>query len=257
MILVPRRIVVAGLGSLLLATQMPRSNRAKAADLGLEPVSTKTASGRTISGLIAVPAATPAPAVLLFHGVSGVVDFIKQFARDFSRDGFVALALDLYDGRTANDDTMRGYLSNEVYSDPKKATETITTWVEWLRADKRTTGKLGVIGWSFGADWAMTAAYTSPVDATVVYVALDYPQVDNFAQLKGPVQGHFAEQDSSLDKSRVEMFQGKMKEAGKVAEVYWYPGNHYFPFPGRDGYDKKLADTAWARTVKFFHANLQ
>jgi carboxymethylenebutenolidase len=53
------------------------------------------------------------------------------------------------------------------------------------------------------------------------------------------------------------MFQAKMKQAGKSAEVYWYPGNHYFPFPGREGYDKALAEAAWTRTVQFFHANLR
>jgi carboxymethylenebutenolidase len=257
MITVPRRVVLAGLTGLPFATLMPQGDHAVAADLGLEPVTAKTPSGRTISGHLAVPAVTPAPAVLLIHGINGVSENFKHFTRDFARDGFVALALDLYDGRTANDEVTRHSLYNEVYSDPKKAMETITTWVAWLRADPRINGKLGVIGWSFGADWAMRVSYVVPIDATAVYVALDYPQVDNLAQLKGPVLGQFAEQDSSLDKSRVEMFQTKMKEAGKIAEVYWYPGNHYFPFPGFDGYDKTQADAAWARTVLFFHANLQ
>jgi poly(3-hydroxybutyrate) depolymerase len=38
----------------------------------LEDVSVTTSSGHSVSGLMAVPATVPAPAVLLIHGGSGV-----------------------------------------------------------------------------------------------------------------------------------------------------------------------------------------
>jgi carboxymethylenebutenolidase len=205
---------------------------------------------------MAVPAIVPAPAVLLIHGGSGLTDLFKSYASDFARDGFLALALDLYDGRVAADDPTRD-LSMEVYAHSDQATETINTWIAWLRADKRTNGKVGVVGWSFGANWAMRASYAVPVDATVIYVALYFPLTENFALLKGPVLGHFGERDASVRQSNAERFERKIKEAGKSATIYWYPGDHYFPFSNRPSYDKELADTAWARTLQFLRANLQ
>ena len=101
--------------------------------------------------MMAVPATIPAPAVLLIHGSSGLSVVIKGFTEHFARDGFFALALDLFDGRTANDDEHRAGLRHEVNSNPAMAAETIAAWIKWLKADRRTNGKVGVVGYSFGA----------------------------------------------------------------------------------------------------------
>jgi dienelactone hydrolase len=52
----------------------------------------------------------------------------KGFTADFAQKGFLALALDLFDGRTAEDEAMHSALRNEVNSNPAKATETISAW---------------------------------------------------------------------------------------------------------------------------------
>jgi carboxymethylenebutenolidase len=170
---------------------------------------------------MAVPETVPAPAVLLIHGSSGVSDNIKGFVRDFARDGFFALALDLFDGRTAKDDATRSALRSEVDSNPEKATETISVWIEWLKADPRTNGKVGVIGWSYGATWALEASITSPVEATVIYVGVGFPGVE-IARIQGPVLGHFGERDTDPSKRVVETFERTMKDAGKSVEVHWF-----------------------------------
>jgi carboxymethylenebutenolidase len=217
----------------------------------------KTPSGRTVSGVVAVPATVPAPAVLLIHGSGGLVELYKGFTSDFARGGFFALALDLFDGRTAKDDATRAVLTNEANSNPAKATETIAAWIEWLKADRRTNGKVGVIGWSFGARWALKASINTPVEATVVYIGLIDRGVAGLARLKGPVMLHLAEDDYEVRKFDLKWFEKAMTAAGKSVEVYWYSGDYYFPFPNRPSYDKELADAAWARTTQFLHTNLQ
>lgn len=257
MTIIPRRVVLTGLATAPLIAQFARVDRTASAQAGIETVSVKTPSGRTISGFLAVPTNVPAPAVLLFHGGLGVLDFYKSFASDFARDGFFALALDLYDGRIAKDDATNLALSYEVNSDRAKTTETISAWIEWLKADPRTNGKVGVVGWSFGAGWALEASMTTPVEATVVYVGLRFPAATRLARLKGPLMAHLAEQDNEVTKSNSVTFENIMADAGKSVEVHWYPGDHYFPFPPRPSYDKDQADLAWTRTVQFFRANLQ
>jgi len=254
---IPRRVVLAGLVSMPLGSDLFGTGRAAFADTALETVSVKTPSNRTVSGLMAVPAAVPAPAVLLIHGSAGLSDMIKGFASDFARDGFFALALDLFDGRTAKDAAARTALANEANSNPAKAAETITAWIEWLKADPRTNGKVGVVGWSFGARWALEASINTPVEATVVYVGLINPGAKRLALLKGPVMAHMAERDYDFTKIDLKKFENMMTEANKSVEVHWYQGDHYFPFPIYPSYDKTLADTAWSRTVEFFRANLQ
>lgn len=253
---IPRRMVLTGLASVPFLAPLTSSDRPASAQTGLETVSVKTPSGRTVFGVVALPATVPAPAVLLIHGSGGLSDMIKGFTDDFARDGFFALALDLFDGRTATDDATRAVLRNEANSQPAKATETIAGWIEWLKADRRTNGKVAVVGWSFGARWALEASINTPVEATVVYVGLIHPGPKRLALLKGPVMLHLAERDE-ISKYDLRRFENTMTEAHKSVEAYWYPGDHYFPFPIFPSYDKELARAAWARTTQFLHTNLQ
>lgn len=253
---IPRRKVLTGLASVPFIAKLTRPNRLASAQTGLEAMSVKTPSGRTVSGVVAVPSTVPAPAVLLIHASSGLLDVYKGFTSDFARDGFFALALDLFDGRTAKDEATRAVLTNEVNSNPAKAAETIATWIEWLKADHRTNGKVGVVGWSFSAGWALKASINIPVEATVVYVGLIERGAAGLARLKGPVMLQLSEYDDDVSKIDLNWFEKTMTAAGKSMEVYWYAGDHYFPFPDRPSYDKELAGAAWARTIQFFQTNL-
>ena len=228
---IPRRMILTGLASVPFVAKLIRPNRPANAQTGLEAVSVKTPIGRPISGMVAVPATVPAPAVLLIHGSGGLVDVYKGFTSDFARDGYFALALDLFDGRTAKDEATRAVLTNEANSNPAKAAETIAAWIEWLKADHRTNGKVGVVGYSFGASWALEASINTPVEATVAYVGLSHRGAKDLAHLKGPVMLHLAERDYDVSKSDVKWFEKAMVEAGKSLEVYWYSGDHYFLFP--------------------------
>jgi carboxymethylenebutenolidase len=225
-----------------------------AAATQLEDVSITTPSGRTISAVMGVPATVPAPAVVLIHAYLGLTNTFKSFAVEFAQDGFLALALDLYDGRVASDDASAAALRNEVNLNPDKAAETIAAWIEWLKADPQTNGKVGVVGWSFGAAWALEASIATPVEATVVYVGLIYPGATRLAGLKGPVLVHLAERDE-FGQGHLKMFESMMTKAGKSLETHWYAGDHYFPFRSRPSYDKELA-AAWTRTVEFLRVNL-
>ena len=254
---ISRRVVLTGIAGLPIAARLIALSRAALADTNLETVSLKTPSGRTVSGVVAAPTTFPAPTLLLIHGGSGLIDLVKSFATNFAHEGFFTAALDLFDGQIATDDAMRTYLQQKVYENPKKAIETISAWIEWLKAEPRSNRRIGLVGWSFGAEWALTASTATPVEATVIYVGVTFQQAEDFAHLKGPVLGHFGEMDSLVRKSAVEQFQARMKEAGKSADVYWYPGDHFFPFPNRPSYDKASADAAWSRTVQFLRTNLQ
>ena len=188
---IPRRLVLTGFATVPFMAKLTRPNQPAPAQTGLETVSVKTPSGRPVSGMVAVPATIPAPAVLLIHGSAGLIDEIEGFTEHFAREGFFALALDLFDGRTAYDDEYRAVLSHEANSNPAKTAETIAAWIEWLKADRRTNGKVGVVGYSFGARWALEASINTPVEATVAYVGLIDRGAKGLALLKGPSNAPF------------------------------------------------------------------
>jgi carboxymethylenebutenolidase len=250
----PRRALVTSIAGLPLAAILADPRLAALAADTLETVSVTTPGGRKESAALAVPTKTPAPAVLLVHEWWGLNDQIKTMAAEFAKEGFLALAVDLYEGKVASDPTTAGTLMKAV--DPAKAIETLSVWINWLKADSRSTGKVGTVGWCFGGGWSLNASIANPVDATVIYYGYLERSTDDLKGLKGPVLGHFAEEDQWINKEMVDGFEARMKQAGKSLEDYRYSANHAFANPTGQNYDKEDAQTAWKRTLDFLRKNL-
>jgi carboxymethylenebutenolidase len=136
------------------------------------------------------------------------------------------------------------------------ATETLVAWIDWLKSDSRSTGKVGTVGWCFGGGWSLNASIATPVDATVIYYGRVERSADDLRALNGPVLGHFAEQDQWINKEMVDGFEAGMKQAGKPAEIHWYAADHAFANPTGQNYDSDDAQAAWQRTLAFFRAHL-
>ena len=73
--------------------------------------------------------------MLLIHEWWGLNDEIKTMAVEFAKEGYVALAVDLYGGSVAANPHEAQALMQSV--DAKKATDTLVSWVDWLRANRR------------------------------------------------------------------------------------------------------------------------
>jgi len=253
--LAERRAFLQGLASLPLAAVLADPRLARAAAGTLEQVSVTTASGAAAGGFVAVPEQTPAPAVLLIHEWWGLNDQIKAVARDLAEEGFLALAVDLYDGKVAS--TREDALAYMRALDPAGAREALVACIDWLRDHGQGNGKVGTVGWCFGGGWSLNASLAAPVDATVIYYGRVNKTADELAPLASPVLGHFGTLDRSIDAEMVGGFERAMAEAGKSdLEVHWYVADHAFANPSGARYDEEDAKLAWARTLAFFHRHL-
>ncbi len=249
-----RRAIVTGFASLPLAVVLADPRLAALAAETLETVGLTTQGGHAVSAALAVPATTPAPAVLLIHEWWGLNDQMKSVAAELAKEGFLALAVDLYGGKVASDPAAAQSYMQAV--DAAAATDTLVAWVDWLKKDQRSTGKVATIGWCFGGGWSLNASLAAPVDATVIYYGSVSQPAAELAKLKGPVLGHFAERDQWIDQKMVAGFEKALQEAGKPATIYEYSADHAFANPTGNNYDKEDAQTAWARTLEFLRANL-
>ncbi|MBF0561701.1 MAG: dienelactone hydrolase family protein [Alphaproteobacteria bacterium] len=270
-----RRLVLKGLAGLPLATVFGsavfKGGRAFAAQdserladpaqaaASVQMVSRTIAVGHKVSAALALPRQTPAPAVMLVHEWWGLNDEIKAMAREFADHGYVALAIDLFDGKIATTPEAAKALVSHV--DNTVATETVTAWISWLRSDryvagKDAAGKVATLGWCFGGGWALNAALATPVDATVIYYGSVTQPKEDLAKLKGPVLGHFGTQDKVIDREMVKGFEDNMAAIGKTPTVYWYNAGHAFANPTGKNYAKDDTKLAWGRTMAFLSANL-
>lgn len=246
-----RRRMVQGLtAGLPLAAVLADPKLARAAADTLHKVEVENAGGRTVSAAMAMPEVTPAPAVLLIHEWWGLNDQIKSVAAELAKEGKIALAVDLYGGKTA--DTREGASSLMQAVDPAAATDTLVSWLRWLKAHEKGTGKVATIGWCFGGGWSLTASIAEPVDATVVYYGKVDKPADQLARLQGPVLGHFATRDEWINAKMVAAFETAMQQANKPYTVYWYEADHAFANPSGGRYDEADAKLAWQRTMALF-----
>ncbi|MEX0807892.1 MAG: dienelactone hydrolase family protein [Dongiaceae bacterium] len=219
----------------------------------LETVTIKSASGRTAKGALALPK-SPGPAILLLHEWWGLNDEVKAVAHELAEAGYVALALDLYDGKVAKDaDTAGKYMGA---LDRAVAMDLMGAAIDWLRQHPKSTGKVGTLGWCMGGGLSIDASIARPVDATIAYYGrVDHP-IEELKKLKGPVLGHFAERDQWIDHAMVDPFEAAMKKAGRPLDLHWYEADHAFSNPTGANFQKPESERAWQRTLDFFRKHL-
>ncbi|MCW8952091.1 MAG: dienelactone hydrolase family protein [Rhodospirillales bacterium] len=251
-----RRDFLKGVTMLPLATVLAYPELAHAAAMRTLPISVRTPTGNIASGVVAMPEAEKAPAVLLIHEWWGLNDQIKAVAAEYAAQGYIALAVDLYDGKVA--DTREGAMALMQGMDARVATEKLTTLIEWLRAHENGTGKVGTVGWCFGGGWSLNCSMAVPVDATVVYYGNVAKKSENLKALSGPVLGHFGRKDANINAEMVGGFETAMQAAGKTdLTVYWYDADHAFANPTGARYDGPSAKLSWERTLAFFEQKLK
>ncbi len=251
-----RRAFIKGLISLPLAAVLADPVLAQAAGKELETVTIKTPSGKPATGVVAYPEQENAPALLLIHEWWGLNDQIKSVAREFAQQGFLTVAVDLYNGNVATErDGAMKYMKG---MDQGWANEAVVAWVDWLRNNAKGNGKVGTCGWCFGGGWSLNTSILTPVDATVIYYGNVKKSPAELAALKGPVLGHFGTLDKNINEQMVGAFEKALDEAGKTNYTHhWYTANHAFANPSGARYDADDAALAWSRTLAFLYKNLQ
>jgi carboxymethylenebutenolidase len=246
--------LLGGLAGLPLARLLAEPALAQQAAELTRTETINTVGGRSVTAAVAMPVTRPAPAVLLVHEWWGLNDQIKTMAVELARNGFLAVAVDLFNGRVTNNADEARQLTQRV--DPAEATDTLVSWLQWLRNHNDSTRKVGAVGWCFGGGWALNAATAAPIDATVVYYGRVNLPSGQLGQLKGPVMGHFGREDQFITEQMVGAFERAMAQAGKRATVYWYDAGHAFANPTGDNYRGPAAQLAWQRTLDFLHKEL-
>ncbi len=249
-----RRRFLTALASLPLAGVLADSGLAAEIAAGLDTVTLTTPAGRTVSAALAVPERVPAPAVILFHEWWGLTDQIKSVAAVLAREGYLALAADLYHGRTASTPAEARALMGAVKTE--EANDTAAAWIDWLKHEPRSTGKVATLGWCFGGGWSLNASLLTPVDATIIYYGRVDKTPEQLAALHGEVLGHFGTKDGFINQNMVSGFEAAMKAAGKTFTTYWYEADHAFANPSGANYDQPDADLAWSRTLAFLKDKL-
>lgn len=179
-----RLVLAAGAFALFLSTS---------ASAG-EMVEFKNTMGEPTKAYLATPEGdAKAPAILVIQEWWGLTDWIKENADRLAEQGYVALAVDLYDGKATADPSEAHELMRAL--DPSEGVADLNGAIEFLRSHDRVdqSKKIGAIGWCMGGMYSrLVAQQSSEVGPTVICYGSVTPDPSQIKALAGrPVLGIF------------------------------------------------------------------
>ncbi len=210
-----------------------------------------------INGYLVQPTGTTKrPAVILIHEWWGLNEDIKDLARKFAHEGYVALAVDLYGGEVTDNPNRAKELAAMIRNNPDMAFRNLAGAVAYLSAHENVDpSRLASVGWCFGGAWSYQMALNDlGTQASVMYYGQFDPH-DDFTHMRADILGHFGDEDASIKLDSVNEFQAALRTVNGAHEIYMYPNaGHGFAnerLGTNAAYNKEAADLAWSRTVEF------
>jgi carboxymethylenebutenolidase len=216
------------------------------------------ANGRTAEGYLALPHSQPGPGLLVIQEWWGLVDHIEDLTDRFAREGFVALAPDLYHGEKTKSPDQAGKLLMALnIAETAKDLRGAATYLHG-RGEVEPK-KVGAVGFCMGGQLALFGGCAHPdvIDAVVDFYGI-HPKVGaDVSKLSGPVLAHFGRRDKSVNDEAARALIDRIRAAGKTVEAHFYDADHAFFNDQRpEVYDRRSAELAWERTLDFLRRAL-
>lgn len=197
------------------------------------------------------------PAVVVIHEWWGLNEQVREETRKLAGAGYMALAVDLYRGRSATEAKGALGLMKEARGDLDAARANLLAALRYLRA--RGAGKVGSLGWCMGGGYSLQLALAagSELDAAVMYYGHTVTDPERLRPLRAPLLGLFAELDEGITPS-VPRFREVLDELAKPHAITVYAGaGHAFANPNHTkNHNADYARDAWEKTMSFFRTFL-
>jgi carboxymethylenebutenolidase len=242
---------MAALASLLLTASL---------SFAAEETVTFKSGAENVSAFLARPDGPgPFPAVIVLHEWWGLDAWMKDQARALAKEGYAALAVDLYRGKvTANQEEAHQLMMGTPVD---RQTRDMKAAFAYLASRKDVAkGRIASLGFCMGGRNSFTLAVEEPtLAAAVVYYGAPPTDPAAIAKIKAPMLGNFGGDDGGPTPAQAKEFEAAAKKAGKTFDLKVYAGApHAFANPNNPwkGYRKDAATDAWTRTTSFLRRYL-
>ena len=203
------------------------------------------------------------PAVVMIHENRGLNEHIKMMADTLAKEGYVVLAVDLFNGQVASNQEDAGQLSGAVRENPTEAIANLRAAVRYLASlENVNASQISSLGWCFGGQQSLQLALNTepkyPLSSTIIYYGRLVSDPDELSKIKWPVLGIFGDQDDSIPVENVINFESALDSLGIPNEIYVYEGvGHAFANPSRDSYAPEQTADAWNKALSFLKNSTQ
>lgn len=234
-----------------------------------ETVSIRASDGFAMPAFVARPASgKPAPVIVVVHEIFGVHEWIRDMCRRFAREGYYAIAPDLFARhgdatKVADFKQLVGTIVSKA-SDAQVMTDVDTTYV-WAATHGGDGERRGITGFCWGGRvvW-LYAAHSAALKAGVAFygrlvsdkTALQpLSAIEEVGKLKAPVLGQYGALDKGIPVADIEAMRAALKKAGKSppdAITVHQGADHGFMADYRPSYNEAAAKQAWSETLAWF-----
>lgn len=239
---------------------------------GLEAGEVQIKSGSdTIPAYRAMPAGGKnLPAVLVVQEIFGVHEHIKDICRRLAKQGYLAIAPELYarQGDVSKLKDIKEIIETVVSKVPdEQVMDDLDATAKWAGENNGNLDKLAITGFCWGGRivW-LYCAHSDKIKAGVAWYGrlkgkTDplHPKnpIDVLFDLKGAVLGLYGGKDQGIPVADVDDMKSIMRRAGNPpAEFVVYPdAEHGFNADYRPSYNKQAAEDGWNRLLEWFKSH--
>jgi carboxymethylenebutenolidase len=201
------------------------------------------------------------PAIIVVQEWWGLSDHMKDIARRYAAEGYVAIAPDLYSrlGHALTTDAGEaGKLMNTLKQED--GLTDLNATVAYVKSVPEVDAtRIGVTGFCMGGSYALMLPCVNPAIKAAVPFYGQVPNPDTPIQkLACPVLYLYGEDDGWITKADVQRLAEALKKYGKAGEIKTYPGAPHAFFRDTDPsvYRLEAAKDAWVRTKAFLKQHL-
>ena len=213
-----------------------------------------TPDGQKAAAFAILPEGQTENYLFVIHEWWGLNDNIKREAQMLadSLDNVAVLALDIYDGKVADNPDDAGKLMQGVN---KERAEAI---VNGAIAYTGENAKIATIGWCFGGGWSLKSSILANEKAAgcVMYYGMPVQTKEELAPLQADVLGIFAKEDKWITPEVADNFANLAKEENKNVQVHIFDADHAFANPSSPRYVEDAAQKANALALAFLREKL-
>ncbi|MDO8278044.1 MAG: dienelactone hydrolase family protein [Burkholderiaceae bacterium] len=229
-------------------------------------------NGFKVPAYVAAPLGkTRLPVILVIQEVFGVHEYIADTARRFAKEGYLAIAPELFarQGDPGSYNEIARLMSEVVAKVPDaQVMADLDGAVAWAGANGGNAAKVGITGFCWGGRIAWLYAAHAPIKASVAWygrlvgeptaITPRHP-VDVAASLKAPVLGLYGGDDAGIALTTVNLMKTALAAgtaASRASEFVVYPkAPHAFHADYRPSYRQGPAEDGWRRALGWLRSH--
>jgi len=259
-------------------------------------VSFQSESGFVPAFLVRPSGPEPRPAIIVIHEIFGLVDHTMDVARRFGREGYAALAPNLFGGpelasvltppkvqmamqfmhKLPRRDPVLAEeeLAKLAESEREAVAPTVRKLIGGLPRDRLTRDlvgaveylrtqpfvvrdRIGSVGFCFGGGMSIRLACETNIAACVVFYGENPSPIEKVKDIGGAVLGLYGGEDARIN-AELDKLVKAMADHKKDFEMRIYPGapHAFFNDTNPNTYRKEAAADAWDRVFRFYRRTL-